>query len=72
METLESKIRKAVKELINSAPDYKLAEYEDDYDGFTHSTYEGLIDSIWEEMDNEGHGNSVSMKVVRDFAYEMF
>ena len=72
MKTLESKIRKAVKELINSAPDYKLAEYEDDYDGFTHSTYEGLIDAIWEEMDNDGHTDSVSMNVVRDFAYEMF
>ena len=72
METLELKIRKAVKELINSAPDYKLAEYEDNYDGFTHSTYEGLIDAIWEEMDNEGYGNSVSMKIVRDYSYEMF
>lgn len=51
--TLRDKIEKSIDEKKACASRVQREPYEDNYDGFTHYTYEGLADQVEEELDGE-------------------
>lgn len=70
--TLTQKITKAVSELADNQPSYARAQYEDNYDEFTHSTYAGLIESVIEHLINDGYDDNVSMSIIEDYVYDLW
>lgn len=70
--SLTEKIWSAIDAERKSRPSYALAQYEDNYDGFTHSTYEGLFEYVYESLMNDGFDSDVSMSIVEDYVYQLF
>lgn len=48
------------------------AQYEDDYDGFTHSNYAGLASEIIDELYEDGYNNHIPTSVIKNYVFEMF
>lgn len=67
---LMAKIKLAIREVANTRQSFDREQYEDNYDGFTHSTYAGLADDVWEEMDNEGEKNP-SKATIEEYVFQM-
>jgi intergrase/recombinase len=70
--SFSQKIWTAIDAERNSRPSYSLAQYEDNYDGFTHSTFQGLFEYIVESLFNDGFDESVSMSIIEDYVYQLF
>jgi len=69
--TLTKKINKAISEVRATAHPFTLEPYEDNYDGFTHYTYSGLADDVWEAMDYDGFGDNAPYSKVLDYVSDM-
>ncbi len=69
---LTQKITKAISEIAENQPSYARAQYEDNYDGFTHSTYEGLTESVIEHLINDGYDENVSMSIIEEYIYDLW
>ena len=69
--TLTQKISKAISEVRSTAHPFTLEPYEDNYDGFTHYTYSGLAEDVWEAMDYDGFGDSAPYSKVLDYVSDM-
>lgn len=66
---LKQKIYKAIDKMdegVNRQP------YEDDYDGFTHYTYAGLVEQVQEELFNEGYEEDAPQSIVDDKVFDLF
>ena len=72
MKTLREKIQKAIDNEINNSGKFRREQYEDNYDGFTHSTYSGLADQVEEELINEGYDENVNMSIIENFVFDLF
>ena len=70
--TLRSKISKVVDQLVNESSNFQRDQYEDDYDGFTHSSYSGLIDDIENELFEEGYEDDAPIYLIEEIAFELF
>lgn len=71
--TIRQRVNKAIDRVANNANPVSREQYEDDYDGFTHSTYSGLADQVEEELENEGYDlTKVSDKIIEEFVFELF
>ena len=70
--TLKSKIYKAINDAANNQGSTGREQYEDNYDGFTHSSYSGLADDVENELFEEGYEDDAPMSVVEDFVFQMF
>lgn len=70
--TLRNKIYKAINNQANNSGSIRREKYEDDHDGFTHSTYSGLVDQVEEELFLEGYEDDAPMSVVEDFVFQLF
>ena len=70
--SLRNRVVKSINEQIFCKSDYQLEEYEDDYDGFTHSTYSGLANQVIEELYSMGYDESVSDSVIDDVVFDNF
>ena len=70
--TIKEKIEKAIINYKEYASPLALEEYEDDYDGFTHSTYELLAEAVFDELENDGHVKNVSQSLVNDYVENLF
>lgn len=68
--TLKQKVQKAVSDMRNNGG-RDLTAYEDDYDGFTHHTYEGLVDEVIDALFDAGHKDSVSQSIIEDFVFDL-
>lgn len=70
MKTLREKIYDAINRERSNNPGSKFDGYEDDYDGFTHLNYAGLVDDIIWAMSEEGYENP-SQKIIDEFVFQM-
>jgi len=70
--TTKEKIYKAINDEANNSSPTRREEYEDDYDGFTHSTYSGLAEEIEEALIEEGYEGNIPMSVIEDFTSQIF
>lgn len=70
--TLTQKIKFAINDYADSLPSYARDQYEDNYDGFTHSSYAGLLESVIEELVNEGYDENAPMSVIENLVFELW
>ncbi len=70
--SFSEKIWTAINAERNSRPSYSFAQYEDNYDGFTHSTYQGLFESVVESLFNDGFDETVSKSIIEDYVFDLF
>jgi hypothetical protein len=70
--TLTQKVWNAVTEMADNQPSYARAQYEDSYDGFTHSSYAGLVESVIENLINDGYDEEVSNSIIDNYVYDLW
>jgi len=65
--TLKQKIKKAI-----SNTQHNDTPYTDNYDGFTHWTYSGLVCEVIDALYEDGHeGDDIPQSVVDDYVFQM-
>jgi len=70
--TLESRVQIAVDKEINSRGKFAREKYEDDYDGFTHCTYAGLVAEVIDTLYDEGIEDTATDKEIEAIVFDVF
>ena len=70
--TLKERVQKAVDIEANSRSSVSREKYEDDYDGFTHCTYSGLVDETINTIYDEGIEDTVTDKEIASIVFDLF
>lgn len=72
MTKLSTRIKQAIDNQIGISSNSMREQYEDNYDGFTHSSYSGLAEDIEDEIIAAGYDESVSTRIIEGFVFDMF
>jgi len=70
MRTLRDKIYNAINRERSTNGSVKFEGYEDDYDGFTHMTYSGLVYDIEDALFEDGLTNP-TQKEIDEYVFQM-
>jgi hypothetical protein len=70
MKDLKTRIYEAINKERNNGPDYKYEGYEDDYDGFTHQTYGGLVCDVIDALFEDGLENPTNSEI-EEYIFQM-